>query len=663
MASIRPHTELGTHEVTNQPPPFEDVDLWEGDAALRGAVEAFGGGMHAGRLSEFGARCGSAEVQDWARQANENPPRLRAFDRYGHRIDEVEFHPAYHALMALGLEAGLSAAGATQEAGNLLHGALMILMTGADAGVCCPMSMTYAAVPALKAEPALAGEWVPRIEAAAYDPRVIPADQKRGVTIGMAMTEKQGGSDVRANTTRAEEQPDGSYRLTGHKWFCSAPMCDAFLTLAQTEAGLTCFLVPRWTPSGERNPMHIMRLKDKLGDRSNASSEIEYHGAYAQRIGEEGRGVRNIISMVQHTRLDCALGSAGGMRIALSHALWHARHRRAFQKALIDQPAMRAVLCDLVIESEAATALSLRLAAGFDRAGSDPHEAAFIRLATPAAKYWICKRQPGLVYEALEAHGGAGFVEEGPMPRLYRQSPLNAVWEGSGNVIALDVLRAAAREPESLKAVAGEIGRARGLDERYDAHADRLEEKNPLGRFDRGGRARLRARPRSRAPGRGPARLRAGFRLRGLLRAEARPLALRPRLWRRGRKRRSGGAARTGRARRAVELPGGGRDGAEHDEGEDPLIGALHPVRHHEEKRRGERPDDRRGLACPCQPVALRRRHGSAEPQDQADEDVECADEPQMQDRAARFAVAVFVPQRDQHDVRREQHQRAAHRP
>lgn len=476
MAYRSPHSELATHEVTNQPPPFEDLNLFAADRALRDAVSVAGGKMHSGTLLDLGARCGAAETQDRARQANENPPRLKAFDRYGHRLDEVEFHPAYHQLMRLGLESGVSGAPWTSTAaGHVLHGAMMILMGQADAGVTCPMSMTYASVAALRADAEVAGEWTPRITMAAYDPRFIPAPEKRGVTIGMAMTEKQGGSDVRASTTRAEPAGDGGYVLTGHKWFCSAPMSDAFLTLAYADGGLTCFLVPRWRPDGTRNVIHIMRLKDKLGDKSNASSEIEYHGAWAQRLGEEGRGVRTIIDMVQLTRYDCTLGSAGGMRAALAQALWHAAHRRAFQKALIDQPAMQAVLADLAIESEAATALAIRLGTSLDRADDDPAEAAFMRLAIPVAKYWICKRQPGFVYEALECLGGAGYVEEGPMPRLFRQSPLNAIWEGSGNVIALDILRALSREPESLEAVLAEFARVAGANATYDRHIEQVK--------------------------------------------------------------------------------------------------------------------------------------------------------------------------------------------
>lgn len=493
MRHRKPLTELATHHVVNQPPPLAAVNLYDADPALRGAVEAGGGDRHHSRLAEFGEQCGTVQTRAWARQANGNSPRLKSFDRYGQRLDEVEFHPAYHRLMALGLSSGISGCAWNGEpAGHLLHGAMMILMTQADAGVTCPMSMTYASIAALRAAPGLAEIWEPRVTAQRYDRRSIPAAEKNAVTIGMAMTEKQGGSDVRSNATRAERAGDGSYSLTGHKWFCSAPMSDAFLTLAQAPDGLTCFLAPRWRPDGKRNAIRLMRLKDKLGDRSNASAEIEYHGAWAQRVGDEGRGVPTIIEMVQLTRYDCALGSAGGMRAALVRALWHAAHRRAFGKALIDHPTMRAVLSDLILESEAATALAMRIGAGLDQAArcdqpasngqtaasnrsASEQAAAFVRLATPVAKYWICKRQPGFVYEALECHGGAGYVEEGPMPRLFRQSPLNAIWEGSGNVIALDVLRAAAREPDAVAAVLAELETATGRNAHYDAHLEGIE--------------------------------------------------------------------------------------------------------------------------------------------------------------------------------------------
>jgi putative acyl-CoA dehydrogenase len=475
-APLRPHTELTTHSVTNQAPSLEGVNLFAIDAALQDGLKTAGGASHAARLSAFGAKCGAAETIEWSRQAHETPPKLQSFDRYGHRLDEVEFHPAYHALMALGLDEGVSAGAWTaQNAGHALHAVQMILMSQADPGVTCPMSMTYAVVPALDASPKVADEWRPRVTAGFYDPRFIPATEKSGATMGMALTEKQGGSDVRANTTRAEPIGGDEYILTGHKWFCSAPMSDAFLTLAYTDEGITCLLVPRWRPDGTRNAIHIMRLKDKMGDKSNASSEIEYHGAWAQRVGEPGRGVRTIIDMVQHTRFDCVLGSTGGMRAALVQALWHTGHRRAFQKSLIDQPAMRRVLTDLIVEQEAATALAFRIAWSLDSAPKDKREAAFNRLATPVAKYWICKRQPGFVYEALECLGGAGYVEDGPMPKLFRQSPLNAIWEGSGNVIALDVLRAIEREPESLEAVRAELAAHAHSNPHYDAHLRKLE--------------------------------------------------------------------------------------------------------------------------------------------------------------------------------------------
>ena len=472
MSAIQPIDRLDTHEVFNQPPPFENVNLFSGDRALVDAVTQAGGGEHAGRLAALGERCGSAEVIEWGVEANRQPPVLESFDRYGQRVDEVRFHPAYHNLMRLGLDNGFAASAWDGSArGHTLHAAILFLTGQADSGTSCPMTMTYAAVPALRAEAAVADVWVPRIAAGRYDLAARPAADKAGVTIGMAMTEKQGGSDVRANTTRAEPAgDDGWYSLTGHKWFCSAPMCDAFLTLAYAGGGLTCFLVPRWLPDGTRNAgFRVMRLKDKMGDRSNASSEIEYHGALAQRLGEEGRGVATIIQMVQHTRLDCVIGSAQQMRGALAQALWHTAHRSAFQKRLVDQPAMAAVLADLAVESEAATALGFRLAQAFDE------NDALTRLLTPIAKYWVCKRAPGLAYEAMEAHGGAGYVEAGPMPRLFRQSPLNAIWEGSGNVIALDVLRAIAREPEGVEALRALLAAPRGRNAAYDAWIDDID--------------------------------------------------------------------------------------------------------------------------------------------------------------------------------------------
>ncbi len=470
MSPLKPRSALATHDVTNQPPPFEDVNLFATDAALLEAVTREGGQTHAVHLNNFGTRAGSSEVIALSFEANRNPPELKTFDRFGRRIDEVNFHPSYHKLMELGLEGGVaSLAWTAPMGGHVAHTAILYMLAQIEQGVCCPMTMTYAALPALRHQPNLAREWEPRITAGRYDASSQPANAKRGVTIGMAMTEKQGGSDVRANTTRAETYGD-AFTLTGHKWFCSAPMCDAFLTLAYTDKGLTCFLVPRWTPSGERNAMHIMRLKDKLGDRANASSEIEFHGAYAQAVGEEGRGVKTIIEMVHHTRLDCTIAPAAYMRQALAQALWHTSHRTAFQKKLIDQPLMARVLADLALESEAATTLAFRIARSFDDGKS---AAPFSRLATPIGKYWLNKCVVNFVYEAMECHGGAGYVEESILPRLFRQSPLNSIWEGSGNVICLDVLRALTREPETEGALFAELDRARGaytaLDKAIDA--------------------------------------------------------------------------------------------------------------------------------------------------------------------------------------------------
>jgi putative acyl-CoA dehydrogenase len=472
MSALRPRSQLETHEVSNQAAPFEDVNLFTSDMALQAAVAAAGGETHAERLSAFGARTGSAETAAWAMQANENSPRLTVFDRYGQRIDEVEFHPAYHRLMTLGVEAGVSsAAWSGVAAGHVLHAGLEFLMAQAEPGVCCPLTMTAAAPAALKCQPEIAARWTPRIVASRYDPSSQPIQGKSGVTVGMAMTEKQGGSDVRANTTRAVRRDDGGYALTGHKWFCSAPMSDAFLTLGYTDKGLTCFLAPRWTPDGERNAIHLMRLKDKLGDRANASAEIEYHGAYAEMVGEEGRGVPTIIEMVHATRFDCILAPAAYMRQAIANALWHAAHRTAFQRKLIDQPLMRSVLADLAIESEAATALTFRIAKSFDES-ADEGAAAFARIATPVGKYWINKRVVNLAYEAMEVHGGGGYVEDGVMTRIYRQSPLNSIWEGSGNVVCLDILRAIRRDQRSAQELVAELTKSRGANRLLDRAID-----------------------------------------------------------------------------------------------------------------------------------------------------------------------------------------------
>jgi putative acyl-CoA dehydrogenase len=471
-------TPGATHEVSNQPPPFEDVNLFESDAALGEAVEREGGGAFRARVSAFGALVGSARVLALGRDANRHAPELRTHDRFGHRIDEVAFHPAWHEVMGLAMSHALhnlpwrEPVPGAQVARSTLH----LLLSQVEAGACCPLTMTFACVPALRHEKDVYESLAPALRGTEYDPRLLPLSEKRSVLIGMAMTEKQGGSDVRANTTRAEPAGSpGEYRLTGHKWFCSAPMSDAFLTLAQAERGLTCFLVPRVLPDGTRNAFAIQRLKDKLGNRSNASSEVEYRGTLARRLGEEGRGVRTILEMVHHTRLDCVTGSAGLMRRALAEAAHHAAHRSAFGRRLTEQPLMESVLADLALEVEAATALALRLARAYDEAASDPGARAFARIATAVAKYWVCKRAPAMIYEAMECLGGNGYVEESPLPRLYREAPVNAIWEGSGNVICLDVLRAMVREPESLPALLAELRLARGAHPALDAWTAALE--------------------------------------------------------------------------------------------------------------------------------------------------------------------------------------------
>jgi len=455
--SHRPRTTLATHEVENQPDALVGANLYTGDRLLATLAAPRVDPAHRERLAAFGARVGSAEVQQWGEQANADIPRLRTFDRVGRRIDEVEFHPAYHQLMALSLEAGASSIAWTAPAGgHLAHSLLLFLLTQADAGHGCPVSMTYASVPALRHQPDVAARWEPRVTSARYDPRCLPPEQKAGCTLGMAMTEKQGGSDVRANRTVARAG-DGGFLLEGHKWFCSAPMSDGFLTLARIDGdeSLTCFLAPKWRPDGTRNPIEIQRLKDKMGDRSNASSEIEYRGAWGQRVGERGRGIPTIIEMVQHTRLDCVSGAAAIMRWSLSQAIWHARHRSAFGRPLIEQPLMRQVLADMTLEVAAAMAMMVRVSMAFDRAAADPGARALARILAPLAKFWVCKRCPVLVAEAMECLGGIGYVEESPLARAFRQSPLNGIWEGSGNVIALDLQRAAARDADAIDAALG----------------------------------------------------------------------------------------------------------------------------------------------------------------------------------------------------------------
>ncbi|MFI8930125.1 acyl-CoA dehydrogenase family protein [Streptomyces sp. NPDC053474] len=460
-----------THTVTNQAPPLVGYDVFTCDRALAEGVErhldpALLDGARA-ELSLLGRTAGSAQAQEWGTLANENPPVLHTHDRYGNRVDEVAFHPAWHRLLGKAVAAGLTSAW-NRPGGHVRRAAGFLVWTQAEAGHGCPVSMTHAAVPALRTDPALAAEWEPLLTSTVYDDGLRPAAQKAGALFGMGMTEKQGGSDVRANTTRATAlSEEGTYELVGHKWFCSAPMSDGFLVLAQAESGLTCFLVPRVLGDGSRNAFALQRLKNKLGNRSNASSEVEFDGTWARRVGEEGRGVRTIIEMVAATRLDCVIGSAALMRQAVAQAVHHATYREAFGGKLVDKPLMRNVLADLALESEAATTLALRLAAAYD--DDSEREQAFLRLAVPAAKYWVTKRCTPLAAEALECLGGNGYVEDSGLPRLLRESPLNSIWEGSGNVQALDVLRALQREPLALNAFLEEVGAARGADHRLDA--------------------------------------------------------------------------------------------------------------------------------------------------------------------------------------------------
>ena len=447
-----------THEVTNQVPPLTGYDV-AGEPALLEALRREGGGWAEAELRELGVLAGTAQTQEHARLANEHPPVLRSHDRWGHRIDEVEFHPSWHALMTTAVAHGLHAAPWTdaRPGAHVARAAKFYAWTQAEAGHGCPVSMTYACVPALRHQAQLSARFEPLLASTLYEPGLRAPQDKAGLLAGMAMTEKQGGSDVRANTSRADPSGDGSYLLTGHKWFCSAPMSDLFLVLAQASEGLSCFLLPRVLPDGSRNAMYLQRLKDKLGNRSNASAEIEYQGAVAWLVGEPGRGVATIIEMVSATRLDCVLGSAAAIRQAFAAAAHHAAFRRAFGRYLDQQPLMISVLADLALEAEAATVLAMRLAGAADRAArGDAAEAALLRLALPAAKYWVCKRTQAVTAEALECLGGNGYVEDSGLPRLYRDAPLNSVWEGSGNVTALDVLRALTRSPESADVLLAE---------------------------------------------------------------------------------------------------------------------------------------------------------------------------------------------------------------
>jgi putative acyl-CoA dehydrogenase len=483
--------------VSNQAPPLEDVNFFTRDAFLGDALRTHGDLADDPGLSAIGALAGSREALSHTLPANQNPPVLRTHDRYGHRIDEVDFHPSWHWLMEKAVGFGLQAAPWTSDrpSPHLARAAGFYLWSQVEPGHGCPISMTYAAVPALRADEKLAAEWVPRLAATSYDARRAAPAEKSGCLAGMGMTEKQGGSDVRANlTTATPSGAAGEYLLDGHKWFCSAPQVDVFLVLAQAPEGLSCFVVPRVLADGNRNTFALQRLKDKLGNRSNASSEVEFHGTVGYRLGDEGAGVRTIIEMVAATRLDCVLGSAALMRRALVEATWHTTHRSAFGGVLRDKPAMQNVLADLALESEAATALAMRLAAAMDASQQgDEQAAAFRRIALPLAKFWVCKRTPMTVAEALECLGGNGYVEESGLPLLFRESPLNSIWEGSGTVNALDVLRAL-RRPESLEAWLTEVGAAGGADHRLDAAiTDVLESLADLNNAEAGAR-RLAAR-------------------------------------------------------------------------------------------------------------------------------------------------------------------------
>jgi putative acyl-CoA dehydrogenase len=485
MATVE-RASSATHEVFNQPPPLVDYNPFDADRPLAEALRREGAEWAEGDARELGAICGSGQPIRWGFEANEKPPRLRTHDRYGNRVDEVEFDSSWHELMRIAVGNGLHAA-PWREPGPGAHvarAAKFILMSQVEAGVGCPISMTYSAIPALRAQPELAAEWEERLLSLDYDERSLPAERKRGALCGMAMTEKQGGSDVRANTTTATPLngggPGAEYELLGHKWFCSAPMCDAFLVLAQTDSGISCFLMPRWTPDGERNRFQIQRLKDKLGNRSNASSEVEFRGAWARMIGEEGRGVPTIIEMVNHTRLDCTIGAAAGYRAGVAQALHHTAHRAAFGAELIEQPLMRNVLADLCVESEAATVSAMRLARAYDEVAAGD-EAAFElrRLANAVLKYWTTKRAPWHAVECLECLGGNGYVEESGMPRLFRESPLSSIWEGSGNVQCLDVLRAMVKSPTSVEAFFAEVLEGAGAEPRLDAYVAALREEIP----------------------------------------------------------------------------------------------------------------------------------------------------------------------------------------
>jgi putative acyl-CoA dehydrogenase len=485
MATVE-RRSIGNHEVANQPPPLVDYNVYAADQPLVEAVRREGGEWAEQRISAVGELAGREHTLALGRLANENPPKLRTHDRYGNRVDEVEFHPAWHELMelAVGQELHCSPWKDPRPGAHVARGAAFMCMSQAEAGIGCPISMTYSVIPALRTQPELAAEWEPRFLSPTYDPRNAPAAGKAGALAGMGMTEKQGGTDVRANTTLARPVngggPGAEYELSGHKWFMSAPQCDAFLVLAQADGGISCFLFPRWTPDGERNRFRLQRLKDKLGNRSNASSEIEFDAASAWLVGEEGAGVRTIIEMVNHTRLDCVLGGATGMRAGVAQALHHASHRSVFGNVLSQQPLMRNVLADLCVESEAATVSAMRLARAYDEALAGDEEAQSLkRVANAVLKYWICKRAPMHAAEALECLGGNGYVEESGMPRLFRESPLNSIWEGSGNVQCLDVLRAMIKSPASLESFFAEVQEGAVAEPRLATYAQALRDEVP----------------------------------------------------------------------------------------------------------------------------------------------------------------------------------------
>jgi putative acyl-CoA dehydrogenase len=471
-----------THEVLNQPGPLQDVNLFSGDRALREAVQREGAAWAAADLQRYGAHAGSADSLELGHLANQHSPEFDTHDRHGQRVDRVRFHPSYHQLMRTAIEEGVHSSPWTDPGpgAHVARAARFYMQSQVEAGHGCPITMSFAAVPCLQLQPDIAALWLPKLSSRHYDPRNLPVAQKAGITLGMAMTEKQGGSDVRANTTRAfavgAEGPGQAYELVGHKYFVSAPMSDAFLVLAQAPAGLSCFLLPRWRPDGNKNAMQIQRLKKKMGNASNASCETELRGALAWMVGQEGRGVATIIEMVAMTRFDCMTGSAAGMRMALIQALHHCSQRAAFGKLLINQPLMRNVLADLALESEAALVLSMRMARAIDRRGTSASEDLLVRLGTAIGKYWICKRVPQHAYEAMECIGGSGVMEESPMPRLYREAPVNAIWEGSGNVQCLDVLRAMAKTPDVLPAFFDEVDAARGQHASLDRHVASLKD-------------------------------------------------------------------------------------------------------------------------------------------------------------------------------------------